>query len=545
MRQAEWLLYSTVYSLDVRSFQDSDADGLGDLQGLISRLDYLQDLGVDCVWLAPFFTSKEYDGGYDVMDYYRIDPTVGTMEDFMVLIQEAGKRQQRIVLDLVVNHTSIHHPWFQRAIQDPDSIFYDYYIWKKERPRNHRANVMFPTVEDSNWAHEAQVDAYYYHTFYHHQADLNMSNPLVQQEILRIMDYWMGTGIAGFRVDAVPRILKPKGGKRIEGDPYELLNVWRNKVQSHDPAGVLLGEADVDPQHYPQFLNDGKLTALFNFYVNNYTFLAFAREQAAPLEQALRELPVNHEEYYLTFLRNHDELDLGMLKDEERGEVFQAFAPSESMRIYNRGIRRRMPPMFENDPNRTRMAMSLLFSLPGTPVLRYGEEIGMGDDLNLPERRSVRTVMQWSSAPNAGFSNVTPQALKYALIREGEYGYPKVHVADQQGNKSSFWHLVKDLIAIRQQWIAWFAQGNFAVLPTEDVSIISYSYQHQGAWLVVGINLAGRKVDFDLASPLPEGAVLSVVATPEKTVATLQKDRIKVTLPRYGYIWMMIERRDA
>lgn len=219
-------------------------------------------------------------------------------------------------------------------------------------------------------------------------------------------------------------------------------------VQSHDPAGVLLGEADVDPQHYPQFLNDGKLTALFNFYVNNYTFLAFAREQAAPLEQALRELPVNHEEYYLTFLRNHDELDLGMLKDEEREEVFQAFAPSESMRIYDRGIRRRMPPMFENDPNRTRMAMSLLFSLPGTPVLRYG-------------------------------------------------------------------------------------------------AIISYSYQHQGAWLVVGINLAGRKVDFDLASPLPEGAVLSVVATPEKTVATLQKDRIKVTLPRYGYIWMMIERRDA
>lgn len=545
MKQAEWLLYSTVYSLDVRSFQDGDGDGLGDLQGLISRLDYLKELGIDCLWLAPFFSSKELDGGYDVMDYYRIDPALGSMEDFRVLIHEAGKRGQKIVLDLVVNHTSIHHPWFQRAITDPNSIFYEYYIWKKERPRNHRVDVMFPTVEDSNWAYVEEVDAYYYHTFYHHQADLNMTNPLVQQEILRILDFWMGMGILGFRVDAVPKILKTKGGKKWDGDPYDLLNVWRDRVQWHDSDAVLLGEADVDHRHYPNFLNDGKLTALFNFYGNNYTFLSFAREQAAPLEHALRELPLNQEEYYLNFLRNHDELELGMLEKEEQREVFQVFAPSESMRVYDRGIRRRLPPMFGNDVDRTRMAKALLLSLPGTPVLRYGEEIGMGDDLNLPERRSVRTAMQWSTGPNAGFSDITPQALRYALIREGEFGYPKVNVADQQTDSTSLLHMLKGLLAIRRKWIEWFAHGSFSVLPVEETAVLGYSYLHQGAYLVIVVNLAGRHVDFHLASPLPEGAQLSVLARSEKVKANMKHDRMEMSLPRYGYSWLMVERRDA
>lgn len=524
MKQAKWFYEAVVYSLDVRSFYDGDGDGLGDIKGLIQKLGYLSDLGVDCIWLAPFYVSKEYDGGYDVMDYYQIDPRLGTMEDFRVLIDETRSLGIRIILDLVINHTSIFHPWFQRAIADPGSRYYDYYIWKDQKPVNDRESVAFPTVEDSNWAYQPTVGAYYYHSFYHHQADLNMTNPNVQQEVLRVLNFWMGTGISGFRLDAVPRILQEKGGNRYESDPYKLLNVWRQTVAAHDEAAILIGEADVDPKTYSTYLEEGRLAALFNFYINNYTFLALAKEEAAPLEKALKTLPFNHDEHYLTFLRNHDELDLDILKKKERKVVYDAFAPSESMRIYDRGIRRRLPPMLDNDPDRIKLAMSLLFSLPGTPVLRYGEEIGMGDDLNLPERKSVRTAMQWSAEPNAGFSEISPQALRYALIREGEYGYSHVNVETQTEKVDSLLRHVKALIGNRKRWAEWFVSGRFVLWSAVGDSILCYGYERGDGCVVMVHNLSGEPVNTEWPVPL-HGQ---------------EQNPITLDLGRYGYRWLLV-----
>lgn len=525
MKPAEWLYKSIVYSLDIRSFSDGDANGLGDLKGLIGKLDYLVDLGVDCIWLTPFYLSDEYDDGYDVIDYYQIDPRLGTMEDFGMLIDKARSLGIRILLDLVINHTSIHHAWFQRAITDPDSRYYDYYIWKKQRPEMDREDVVFPTVEDSNWTYQPTLDAYYYHTFYHHQADLNMAHPNVQQEVLRLLHFWMGTGIAGFRLDAVPHILKEKGDSHFEDDPFELLNVWRDTIAIHDNEAVLIGEADVDPNNYSEFLKQGRLAALINFYVNNYTFLALAKESALPLENALKSLPISQGEHYLTFLRNHDELDLGILSAAERQIVFDAFAPSESMQIYGRGIRRRLPPMLDNDAERMRLAMSLLFALPGTPVIRYGEEIGMGDDLNLPERRSVRTAMQWSAEANAGFSAVSPpQALKYALIREGEYGYGQVNVEAQASREDSLLNQVKVLIQYRKKWMDWFVYGQFRLLDVKDNAILCFGYERDEEWIVVVHNLSREPVTAELSVPLPKQ----------------DKYPIILELERYGFRWLLL-----
>lgn len=541
MKQPEWFYTSIVYSLDVRSFKDSDSDGLGDIRGLTDQLGYLVELGVDCIWLAPFFKSREYDDGYDVADYYHIDPSLGSMEDFSVLVDKARSLGIRIVLDLVVNHTSIHHPWFKRAIEEPDSIYYDYYIWKKQKPENDDKDVMFPTVEDSNWKYEPAVGAYYYHTFYHHQPDLNIVNPMVQREIVRIIDFWMGTGIAGFRIDAVPQVLHNKGGSRFEGDPYDLLNEWRDAVMAHDEQAILFGEANVDPKTYREFLKEGRLAALFNFYTNSYTFLSLAQQRAAPLEKALTNLPLTGSEHYLNFLRNHDELDLGILNYEDRQAVYDAFAPLESMRLYERGIRRRMPPMMNNDPNRIKMAMSLLLTLPGTPVIRYGEEIGMGDDLNLPERRSVRTAMQWSAARNAGFSDTTPQALRYPLVRVGEFGYEKVNVEAQLAEKGSLLNEVKRMIHTRKDWIDWFGYGRFELLSADQDPILCYAYVRDRAWLIVVHNLSGKIVTTQIRSPLSDNAKLTILSSPE----ALEQDGadLRVRLGRYGYGWFSLSER--
>lgn len=351
-----------------------------------------------------------------------------------------------------------------------------------------------------------------------------MTNPQVQEEILRILYYWMPTGIAGFRIDAVPHIVQDKGGVEHQGDPYELLNVWRKVIQMHDSEGVLIGEADVDPKKYPRFLEDGRLTALFNFYLNNNLFLALAQGTATAMVKALEQFPLM-DGNYLTFLRNHDELDLGVLSEADRHVVYEAFAPSLSMRIYNRGIRRRLPPMLNNDSEHLILAFSILFSLPGVPVLRYGEEIGMGDDLNLPERRSVRTAMQWSEDRNAGFSEITPQALQYALIREGEYGYPQLNVKSQLSQQDSILNRIKELIRLRKKMKDWFVYGLFKVWPIEDESLLCLSYEKENGYLIWVHNFSNEQAVMYWP---PIGQSVNGAST-------------EVTLPRYGFTCMLVE----
>lgn len=534
----DWFKNAVVYSLDVRGFKDGNHDGQGDLKGLLERFDYLLQLGVTCIWLSPICASQGRDDGYDVVDYYEIDAALGDFDDFQKLVERAKADDVKLLLDLVINHTSVDHPWFKRAIEQPDSIYHDYYIWQKEKPENDKEDLVFKTVETSNWEYQPAVDAFFYHTFYKHQPDLNVTNPRVQAEILKIIDFWMSTGINGFRLDAVPHILRDKGSNRFDGDPYALLVTWDDAIKKYDEQAILIGEADVEPEEYPSFLEAGKLTGLLNFFINNYSFLSFAAKRAIPLYEALERLPLPNERQYLNFLRNHDELDLERLTEKERQLVFEHFAPEPSMIIYNRGIRRRLPPMVANSAERVKLSMSLLLSLPGTPVIRYGEEIGMGDDLNLPERKSVRTAMQWSDSQNAGFSDVAPQAMQYPLIRKGPFSYRHINVADEAANATSLLNEVKKMVAMRSTENRLFGEGYFATQQTDNAAVLAFGYALDKRQLVIVHNFSETTANAKLAWPADGEINLSVLLG--SALVSTANEQLKVVLPAYSYCWLLL-----
>jgi len=420
-----WYKDAIIYSLDVKTFQDADGDGCGDFRGLGERLDYLSSLGVTCLWLLPFYPSPNRDDGYDVMDYYAVDPRLGTLGDFVEFMHKARERGIRVLIDLVVNHTSDQHPWFQAARRSKDSPYRDYYIWSDTLPATAHEGMEFPGYQDAVWEWDEVAQAYYFHRFYRYQPDLNISNPAVREEICRVMGFWLELGISGFRVDSAPFLVEMKGAAARPGeDHYDYLREFRDFLNWRRGDAILLAEANVSRDKVCEYFgDDAKVQMLFSFLLNQHLFLALARQEAEPLVRGMRLAPVPPPTgQWANFLRNHDELDLGRLTDEERQEVFRAFAPDPDMQLYERGIRRRLPPMLGGDRRRIEMAYSLLFSLPGTPVLRYGEEIGMGDDLSLPERESVRTAMQWSNEKNAGFSTADPDRLVHRVIVDGPFG---------------------------------------------------------------------------------------------------------------------------
>ena len=414
-----WHKGAIVYTIDVETFSDGNGDGIGDFVGLAGKLDYLTGLNVNCVWLQPFYPSPNRDHGYDVSDYYGVHPRFGSLGDFVQFSQAARERGIRIIIDLVVNHTSVDHPWFQEARRDPKSRYRDYYVWNKEKPSDADRGLIFPGQQTSTWTYDEQAGLYYFHRFYQHQPDLNTANPNVRREIERIMTCWLQLGVSGFRVDALPFLTAPKGIAELSHYSHEYVVALRQGLSWQQGDAVLLGEANVAPEEVAEYFGEGdRIHMIFNFYVNQYLFLAMARGDASLIRKAYDALPQIPEFcQWANFLRNHDELDLGRLSDSDREEVYRAFAPEENMRIYNRGIRRRLAPMFANERQRLELAHSLLLTLPGTPVLRYGEEIGMGDDLSLQERDSVRTPMQWSDARNGGFSAAPADQLIMPVIR--------------------------------------------------------------------------------------------------------------------------------
>ncbi|WP_134090497.1 alpha-amylase family protein [Olivibacter sp. XZL3] len=538
-----WFKEAVIYSLDIRSFKDADEDGLGDLKGLISKLDYLHSLGVTCIWMVPFYSSHGQDGGYDVVDYYAVDFRLGTLADFKLLVERAQEKGIRIILDLVVNHTSNQHPWFLNAISDKNNRFHNFYIWKDEKPENDKEDLVFNTVEDSNWECNHQINRYYYHTFYRFQPDLNVANPIVQQEILRIIDFWMRLGIYGFRIDAVPHILKNKGDEQFKGDPYDVLDQWKEAVIKHNKEAVLIGEADVEPEDYPRFFNKGKkLDGLFNFFLNNYLFLGLAEHCAKPLVQAFERLPPTGEQgRYLNFLRNHDELDLERLSDEERERVLEIFAPCPFMRIYGRGIRRRLPPMLNGDRARVCLSMNLLLTLPGIPVIRYGEEIGMGDDLELPQRESVRTAMQWDDTVNGGFSSVQTEQLQWRVIDHGPYGYQHVNVSKEMHEEVSLLRQIQKMINLRRKHKA-FAYGSFKIIQVSNPQAFVYVHLLDGQGLLILNNFSYTNADVEIDLTKERFKLTCIWGTPlsmEESVGT-----VNITLSPYDYIWYTIAKLE-
>ncbi len=532
-----WYKNAVIYCADVETFKDSNNDGVGDFNGMKNALSYLSSLGVNCLWLLPFFDTPNKDNGYDVRDYFKIDDRLGDLGHFAQLIDAAEEIGIRIIIDLAVNHTSREHNWFQQAIKSKDSKYRDFYIWVDEIPNNEEDGIQGKgNKEHAHWQYDEEAGAYYYHTFFPHQPDLNITNPDVQEEINRIMHFWLKLGISGFRIDAAPYMFDEKGHINFKEDPHEVFRHLREFVEMQKPDAILLAEVNLEPDKYQNFFGDeDQMHMLFNFYVNNYMFLSFAREDATPLANALQEIPQTSErEQMAIFLRNHDELNLDKLKEEERQEVFDAFGPDQNMQIFGRGIRRRLAPILKNDRRKIELAHSLLFTLPGSPVIRYGQEIGMGDDLSLEGRNSVRTPMQWSNKKNAGFSDAPEDNLIRKPISEGEYSYKKVNVNDQRRDPDSFLNWVSKAINFRKEFPE-FGWGNYKILDTGNSAVLAHYRSSDKGTAYALHNFSDKEVKLKLDLEETDD-IVDIFGNERYDEFDPQTQEVK--LSAYGYRWL-------
>jgi maltose alpha-D-glucosyltransferase / alpha-amylase len=471
-----WYKNAVIYCLDVEKYQDANGDGVGDFEGLMRRLDYLAGLGATCVWLQPFYGSPNRDNGYDVSDYYAVHERHGSLGDFVNFMNHAKALGLRVIVDLVVNHTSVDSPWFQQARESDKSFYRDWYVWSDERPKDHKKGIVFPGQQTTTWSFDRRAEQFYFHRFYNHQPDLNTWNPYVRAEIQKIMGFWLQLGVSGFRMDAVPFLIEKKGAGIEHEQDFNLLKEMRDFLQWRSGEAILLAEANVPPDESMQYFGeDGeRLQMMLNFPVNQRLFYAMASADTEPLVWALEQTAKRPENgQWVQFLRSHDELDLGRLTDEQRQKVFEAFGPEKRMQLYDRGIRRRLAPMLGNNRRRLELAFSLLFSLPGTPMMQYGDEIGIGDNLRLPERECARTPMQWTTERHAGFSRA--RAVVRPAISDDVFGYERVNVAAQRRDPHSLLNWTERMIRMRKECpeISW---GSFAVLRTNATSVLAIRY---------------------------------------------------------------------
>ncbi|SFF95783.1 alpha-amylase family protein [Pontibacter chinhatensis] len=536
MTQELWYKNAIIYSLDLETFMDYNGDGVGDFQGLARRLDYLHALGVDTLWLAPFQPTPNQDNGYDIKDYYGVDPRHGSSGNFVEFMHQANKRGMKVIIDLVANHTSIEHPWFQDARSSKDAKHRDWYVWSEEKPEDWDEGMVFPGVQKSTWTYDNKAKAYYHHRFYKFQPDLNMDNPEVRAEINRIIGFWLELGVAGFRVDAVPFMLEShQGGKQNPKYNFDYLRDLRRFLQWRKGDAVLLGEANVLPKESKEYFGyEGSgIHLMFNFYVNQYMFYALATADIEPLKEALEATRITFPtSQWAHFLRNHDELDLGRLTEEQRQRVFDRFGPEEHMQLYHRGIRRRLSPMLGNR-QQTELAYSLMFSLPGTPVIRYGDEIGMGDNLELKERDAVRTPMQWSGDKQAGFSEA--DKLVHPVIEEGPYAYHHVNVETQRRTPDSLLNWMTTMIRLRHECteIGW---GDWKLLETGNKYILGMHYSWQDSSLLIFHNFDEKAHEAILdQKEHKEHRLIDLMRNVESHAD--EKGRHCITLEAYGYRW--------
>jgi maltose alpha-D-glucosyltransferase/alpha-amylase len=536
-----WYKNAVIYCLSIATYLDTNGDGIGDFHGLMSRLDYLQGLGVTAIWLMPFQPSPGRDDGYDIADYYGVNPRYGTLGDFVEFTHGCRQRGLRVLIDLVVNHTSDQHPWFQEARRDPKSKYRDWYVWSKKKPKNAASGVVFPGVQKTTWTYDDVARAYYFHRFYDFQPDLNTANPEVQAEILKIMGFWLQLGVSGFRMDAVPFVISSKGAKVKPEEDYEMLRTFSQFLGWREGDAIILGEANVLPDtdmHY--FGNAGeRVQMMFNFEVNQHLFLAMATADSRSLKRAMQSTkrrPATAQ--WGQFLRNHDELDLGRLKDEERNAVFAAFGPEPEMQLYDRGIRRRLAPMLEGDRRRLELAYSLMMTLPGTPVIRYGDEIAMGDNLKLPERNCARTPMQWSTEPNAGFTKSDKPVLP--VIDAGPYGFEHVNVAEQRRDPDSLLNWMERIIRMRKEVpeIGW---GDFSFISAQAKEVLIMRYEWRNNAVVIVHNLSGlpREVSFSVTNEQEEVCSLINLLSDNHS-QPIDGDRHRILLEPYGYRWYRV-----
>lgn len=536
-----WYKNAIIYSLDLETFMDGDRNGTGDFNGLSRRLEYLRSLGVDVIWLAPFQPTPNKDNGYDIKDYYGVDPRHGSNGDFAEFMHLANGMGLKVIIDLVVNHTSDQHAWFKNARQGEGAEYYDWYVWSKEKPSDWDEGMVFPGVQQETWTKDKKADAYYFHRFYDFQPDLNMGNPRVRVEIHRIMNFWMSLGVAGFRVDALPFILETQEpGETKREIRFEYLEEMRRFLQWRRGDAILLGEANVAPEDAKKYFGEqGQgIQMMFNFYVNQYLFYALATSDIKPLKEALiATQDIFPTAQWAQFLRNHDELDLGRLTDEQRQKVFERFGPEKHMQLYDRGIRRRLAPMLDNRAH-IELAYSLMFALPGTPVLRYGDEIGMGDDLSLDEREAVRTPMQWTNDKNGGFSGADKKHLVHPVISEGPFSYENINVEAQRRQPDSLLNWMTAMIRLRKA-CPEVGYGDWEIIDVGNPHVLALLYHREGERLLTLHNFIEEPAEIQLKLKFEHADKLIDLLNIEESLVN-EKGEHSLLLEAYGYRWMRV-----
>lgn len=530
-----WFQRAVFYELYLRAFKDGDGNGHGDFVGLREKLDYLQWLGIDCIWLLPVYPSPLNDDGYDIASFYGIHPDFGLLEDFRMTIDEIHRRGMRIIADLVVNHTSDQHPWFKESRRSAHSPMRDWYVWSKTAEEYSDARIIFLDTEKSNWAYDEQSGEYYWHRFYSSQPDLNYDNYKVQQAMLDVMRFWLDLGIDGFRVDAVPYLYE-REGTNCENLPetHDFLKRMRALIDAHYPGRLLLGEANQWPQDViPYFGNEHNPEFHMNFHfpLMPRLYMALAKEDNTSVIDILqRTPPIPSGTQWATFLRNHDELTLEMVTEEEREFMWDYYAPESSMRL-NLGIRRRLAPLMDNDKRKIMLMHSMLFTLPGTPMLYYGDEIGMGDDLKQFDRNGVRTPMQWSSERNGGFSEAPLEMLYIPPVNDPNYGYTSINVESQLDDPNSQLNAVRDMISTYKRY-SQLTYGEMAWLENQPSNMLCFwltETQEGKHPMLILHNLSSKTIDFEL----PVGRYTDVLRSENAPLSGT------IMLDAYDYRWLM------
>jgi maltose alpha-D-glucosyltransferase/alpha-amylase len=542
----QWYKDAVIYQLHVRSFADGNGDGIGDFAGLLERLDYLADLGVTCLWLLPFFVSPLRDDGYDVADYRYVNPSYGTLEDVRAFLQAAHDREMQVIIELALNHTSDQHPWFQRARRAPaGSPERNFYVWSDTDQRFAGTRIIFLDTEPSNWTWDAEAGAFYWHRFFSHQPDLNYDNPLVVQEMLGIVDFWLTMGIDGLRLDAVPYLVE-REGTSCENLPetHAAIKTIRQHIDAHYANRMLLAEANQLPTDVRAYFGDGdECHMAYHFPVMPRLFIAIHQEDREPIVDALAQTPAIPDEcQWALFLRNHDELTLEMVTEDERDYMYLAYTADPEARL-NLGIRRRLAPLLGNDRRRIELMTALLFSLPGTPIIYYGDEIGMGDNILLGDRHGVRTPMQWSSAANAGFSTAPAGHLFSPVIDDPVYSYHAVNVAAQTADPASLLHWMRNMVGLRKLFHV-FGRGTLEMLHPENRKVFAHIRRHAGDVILCVANLS--RVPQPVVLDLQEFAGVTPVEMLGYTAfPAIGTTAYPLTLGAYGYYWFELQRLDV
>jgi maltose alpha-D-glucosyltransferase / alpha-amylase len=541
----DWYKDAIFYEIHVKAFCDADGNGIGDFAGLTACLDYIRDLGVDCVWVLPMYPSPLRDDGYDIADFRGIHPDYGTVEDFQKFIDAAHRRGLRVIADLVMNHSSDQHPWFQAARSDPASPYRDYYVWSDTDQRYRDARVIFTDTEKSNWAWDPVGKQYYWHRFFSHQPDLNYDNPAVRAQMLDVMRFWLGRGLDGFRCDAVPYLIE-REGTSCENLPetHALLKEFRRVIDlEYDGDRILLAEANQWPEDVRHYFADGdECHMAFHFPLMPRLYMAVRREDRLPITDIFTQTPpIPPGCQWCLFLRNHDELTLEMVTNEERAYMYYAYASDPQMKL-NLGIRRRLAPLMQNDRRRIELMNSLLLTLPGTPIIYYGDEIGMGDNVYLGDRNGVRTPMQWSANRNADFSTAEEGRLYLPVINDPVYGYQAVNVAAQAKTPSSLLNTMKRLIAVRKTCRA-FGRGTIEFLRPRNQTVLAFYRQHRDETILVVANLSTRSQPVELDLAAHRGSTLFELLG-ETRFPPIRDTPYFLSLGPHGFYWFRLEPQE-